>query len=241
MVIGRKSPSAIALDDDRMSATHCCLIRSGDRCWAIDLASTNGTLSGGQRRTVHQIPLDKSLVLGSQRVHYVRLTKQTDDRDWQGIANGLQEQLERVERSHRETIEDATIQQAGLLASLRLVHDQQAAEQQRFDTESRRQEDIARAQATQIVHLEDEHHRLQAELAQQQVTLADTAEKDSAHLEELQHCREEVLRLQQERTELDSRLANREQELADRVTGSWSGSRAKLNVNVTNYNISPRR
>jgi len=73
ILLGRKSPSRILVDDPNLSGTHCCILRMHDRAWAIDLASTNGTRVGRHKARCMEIPLDKSMVAGKRRFHFLRL------------------------------------------------------------------------------------------------------------------------------------------------------------------------
>lgn len=72
-LVGRKSPATILLDNDRSSGLHCCLVRVGESLWVIDLLSRNGTVVSGVPASCSQLELGKSFVIGSQRLHFVRL------------------------------------------------------------------------------------------------------------------------------------------------------------------------
>lgn len=73
MLVGRKPPSRIQVDDPNLSGTHCCILRMHDRAWTIDLASTNGTRVGGRDQRCMEIPIDKSMIAGKRRFHLLRL------------------------------------------------------------------------------------------------------------------------------------------------------------------------
>ena len=73
LVIGRKSPAHLRIDDERLSGVHCCLFRKGQALWVIDLNSGNGTFVGGKNVTCSVVADGRSFVAGAQRIHWTRL------------------------------------------------------------------------------------------------------------------------------------------------------------------------
>ena len=137
LILGRRRPAGIVLADNRMSSLHCAVLRSGDGCWAVDLSSTNGTWSGGERRRVHRVGRDRSFVVGNQRVHFTQLYSHTKEQELSAEVLDLRDRIERMQRCQIETIEDATVQQAALLASLRGTQDQLTMQRARLEGGSR--------------------------------------------------------------------------------------------------------
>ena len=76
ILIGRKSPCQIRINDHRLSGQHACVLRVGEQLWVIDLKSANGITVGRERVAHADIAPDKSMVLADKhRVHFVRLRR----------------------------------------------------------------------------------------------------------------------------------------------------------------------
>lgn len=177
LIVGRKPPAAIQVADDRLSSLHCAVIRKDQRCWVIDLLSRNGTSSGGQRRRIHELSLDKSFVAGHQRMYFTALVPELLQRELQSSHDQLQAMLDQTSQHLREAIEDAAVQQANLLASLRGTQDQFIAQRSQFDAEMTKQQDLTAAQQARIAELEHDLVEKQSALAAREAreaTLSDS-------------------------------------------------------------------
>ena len=213
LIIGRRRPAGIVIEDDRLSSLHGAVLRSRDRCWAIDLSSTNGTWSGGVRRRVHAIDRDKSFVVGKQRIHFTQLFAHTREGELSSQVRDLRGRIASMHQCQLETVEDATVQQAGLLASLRSTQDQVAAQRERFEAELTKQDEILTAQQTRIVQLEEDLESAQRELAAHDAWKTSMTDSKHGLQSELDALQDQVDGLRRVRSELDSQLASRETEL----------------------------
>lgn len=73
LIIGRKAPSHVRIQDNQFSGVHCCAFRAGNRMWIIDLASTNGVSVSSKPIQCSEVRTGKSFRVGSIRVHYTQL------------------------------------------------------------------------------------------------------------------------------------------------------------------------
>lgn len=146
VTIGRRSPSQLLLADDQLTGTHCCLVRTEDTLWVIDLATSNGTWLKKKSVSVAAIESGQSVRIGKHRLHFLRLpTQETVDDLTQSLneaneqrttlladSNVLQSQLAAVSQSLETRDADACL--AAELAAkqrceLQLAVDEAAAKQ----------------------------------------------------------------------------------------------------------------
>ena len=67
-IVGRKFPSHLTIDDEELSGTHCALYWSGERLWAVDLLSSNGTTKDGVGSSVSCLQDGDSIKMGRTRL-----------------------------------------------------------------------------------------------------------------------------------------------------------------------------
>lgn len=150
ILIGRQYPSHVIADCDRMSSVHCCLYRCGEEIWAVDLGSTNGTHLAGESIRCDRVPLEKSIRVGRQRFHVLRLHTEDVPRQLSREVRDLQDQVQRAiqdrddlqacltslmsQVAERESaLEGLQAQSTTLLVSLSLAHENQQVQQRQHD------------------------------------------------------------------------------------------------------------
>ena len=94
ILIGRKSPAHLVLDDGRLSGIHCCVFRSGNRVWAIDLGSANGIRVGERTDNCCELELGNTLRIGGQRLRYRRFASSDSPSPLEGRVAELEMELE---------------------------------------------------------------------------------------------------------------------------------------------------
>ncbi len=227
-VVGRKKPANLILDDDRLSSAHCGVMRVGQELWAVDLGSSNGTWSRSERHRVHEIKIDKSICVGSQRLHFTRLITEHGQHTVTGKLDSLQQVADELRSNLTAAHNDATQQRTALLASLRLA--EQHSEELKLDHEEKvvRQERLIAVYQKEIAEQQNEcleMQRARAELQSELDATRETVQKNEESLQQLieantalqQH--QQMLQnqhdeLMQQKSEAESELANRDMEVS---------------------------
>jgi FOG: FHA domain len=78
VVLGRSADADIPIDDPGTSRRHVEIVRDGNRAWAVDLGSTNGSYVNGQRVQGREELFDGSIVtMGRTRITYRLVPQRT--------------------------------------------------------------------------------------------------------------------------------------------------------------------
>jgi hypothetical protein len=77
-VVGRDQHCTLRLADSQISTSHCVLYHEAGKLWAIDLLSTNGTFTVGERLTTALVAPGQTLTLGDHVELVYSSTSQTD-------------------------------------------------------------------------------------------------------------------------------------------------------------------
>lgn len=78
VVLGRSAEADIPIDDPGVSRRHVEIVREGQRAWAVDLGSTNGSYVNGQRVQGREELFDGSIVaMGRTRITYRLVPQRT--------------------------------------------------------------------------------------------------------------------------------------------------------------------
>lgn len=210
VLVGRKSPAAILLDDDHLSGVHCCLMRSDDRLYVVDLASGNGTFVGSEVVSSSQVKVDGAIRVGRSRLHFLRLHTDTAKQRLQADAQRYAESIEEEHRRCAELNQQQSLLTTGLIAQhlVREQLDQELHELRGKATELESELSDAKEKADRLTEdlsrSQVEHRELLTRWEQQERELAQV----NANATELSEQIEDALAEQEEQRLAKSQLRN---------------------------------
>ena len=197
ILFGRKAPSELNVDDEKLSSVHGCLIRFDRQMFVIDLLSTNGTTVSGTPVRCAAVEQGKSFKAGSHHFHFLELWNEPlDAQPSRGHGNLL------TQNSHAQFL------CAKLDRQLQILQ-QNNAEREAIVSQLQQERDVL---TTAYLTLQEQQSELlldmRGELEEQKAHAAANLKRSDELVQELEELRETNAALLQTKRELDEKLAD---------------------------------
>lgn len=252
LIIGRKAPSHVRIQDNQFSGVHCCAFRAGNRMWIIDLASTNGVSVSSKPIQCSEVRTGKSFRVGSIRVHYtqlhteeatasLQLNAQLRSKDADATQTAIEELEAKTNGLQQEVGAAINAAQRQLATIAQLETERDALRTTITELESKRDEDAARIAdqqveraklRTTIAELEaqrEDHQSGIANLEAERTRLESERDEHQATIAELTQAQHRQLELgQQAETERLNQIAALQNQLDEMQTNQLETLQAKL-------------
>ncbi len=172
ILVGRRAPCHLQIDDAMMSSVHCLLLSLGKNLWLVDLCSRNGMSIRHRRVAADAISRGRSFRIGKTRVRWLpgrtdpsalQVTAEAKDRRWRELREEVAQCRAELEVFEAEVLRLRAVRDQCLEAKQQWIQQQEELARQQEDWQTRQQQE-----AGQLSQRAEELHAEQASLARVQ-------------------------------------------------------------------------